>query len=422
MKSQKAVLLQAIGPGIILAGSSVGVSHLVQSTRAGADYGLALAIPVLLAMALKYPAFRFATHYSATTGNTLIEGYRNIGKAWLWIYVLFLSLTAIFATAAISMLTGALAVVAFKLQISVQLATVLIMLFSMALVSFGHFKWLERIMKAFVLLFTLLTLFAVILIVPDINLDKASIIGFREWKFADFAFLVALLGWMPTPIEVTVQQSLWTSAKIRQSAIRLPLAPLIQDFNIGYFGTAFLAICFILMGAALIHGNNIPVPDNPVEFSTLLISLYEQSIGDWIGPLIGVCAFSIMLSTMLTIFDGLPRTFGAVAVLLIHNESYEAAEPKVRYFWFKLSSITICVLALSVMFLLIDSFKQYIDMITTASFIAAPLFAWLNQRAVTSTDIPQDQRPSHALLLLNYLGIVSMVLMACGLIYINALN
>ena len=35
----KGNLWKAIGPGLIWAGAAIGVSHLVQSTRAGADYG-----------------------------------------------------------------------------------------------------------------------------------------------------------------------------------------------------------------------------------------------------------------------------------------------------------------------------------------------------------------------------------------------
>ena len=36
--------LKAIGPGLLLAAIAVGVSHLVQSTRAGALYGFAMLI------------------------------------------------------------------------------------------------------------------------------------------------------------------------------------------------------------------------------------------------------------------------------------------------------------------------------------------------------------------------------------------
>ena len=59
----------AFGPGLLFAGAAVGVSHLVQSTRAGASYGLAMLAIVLLANIVKFPAFRFGPHYAAATGH-----------------------------------------------------------------------------------------------------------------------------------------------------------------------------------------------------------------------------------------------------------------------------------------------------------------------------------------------------------------
>jgi len=33
-------IIKKLGPGLLFAGAAIGVSHLVQSTRAGADFGL----------------------------------------------------------------------------------------------------------------------------------------------------------------------------------------------------------------------------------------------------------------------------------------------------------------------------------------------------------------------------------------------
>ena len=46
-----------LGPGILFASTAIGVSHLVQSTRAGAKFGFALVIFVLLYNILKFPFF-----------------------------------------------------------------------------------------------------------------------------------------------------------------------------------------------------------------------------------------------------------------------------------------------------------------------------------------------------------------------------
>jgi hypothetical protein len=35
----KTSFLQSLGPGLLFAGAAIGVSHLVQSTKAGAEFG-----------------------------------------------------------------------------------------------------------------------------------------------------------------------------------------------------------------------------------------------------------------------------------------------------------------------------------------------------------------------------------------------
>lgn len=65
--------LKSLGPGLLWAGAAIGVSHLVQSTRAGANYGFALLWALLLANIFKYPAFEFGPRYARPsvrwTGN-----------------------------------------------------------------------------------------------------------------------------------------------------------------------------------------------------------------------------------------------------------------------------------------------------------------------------------------------------------------
>ena len=40
--------ISKLGPGLLFAGAAIGVSHLVQSTRAGADFGFGLIWALIL--------------------------------------------------------------------------------------------------------------------------------------------------------------------------------------------------------------------------------------------------------------------------------------------------------------------------------------------------------------------------------------
>ena len=69
-------VLSRVGPGIMLAATAVGVSHLVYSTQAGGNYGFSLVWLIVLIVLLKYPAFRFAVE-AATDGRGEVE-FRDV--------------------------------------------------------------------------------------------------------------------------------------------------------------------------------------------------------------------------------------------------------------------------------------------------------------------------------------------------------
>jgi Mn2+/Fe2+ NRAMP family transporter len=61
-----------------MAAAAIGVSHLVQSTRAGAEFGFALVWAVVLANIFKYPFLEFGPRYALATGKNMIEGYAKM--------------------------------------------------------------------------------------------------------------------------------------------------------------------------------------------------------------------------------------------------------------------------------------------------------------------------------------------------------
>jgi Mn2+/Fe2+ NRAMP family transporter len=96
----------AFGPGLLWAAAAIGVSHLVQSTRAGADAGFALAGVIVLALILKYPFFEYGPRYAAATGESLVEGYARIGTWATWLYFLITLATALIIQVVIVVFTS----------------------------------------------------------------------------------------------------------------------------------------------------------------------------------------------------------------------------------------------------------------------------------------------------------------------------
>lgn len=391
----------ALGPGILFAAAAVGVSHLVQSTRAGADYGLSLLALVLLANLIKYPAFRFGPHYAAATGTSLLEGYRKQGRVFLALY-LFLTVGTMFAVlAAITLVTAGLALAVTGLELGPLAIGALLLVVSTALLMAGRYRLLDRLTKALVAVLTVSTVVSTALVLPRVPWGSFALWPSPElWTARSLFFVVALVGWMPSAIDVSVWQSLWTLARGQDSAHRPTLREATLDFHIGYVGTTLLAVCFVLLGAGVMHQRGLALVDSPGGFAAQILGLYTDALGAWSRPIIGAAAFAVMFSTMLTVLDGFPR---ALTVLLARfrgperSDGFELQNPReLHAYWGSMAALALG--ALGVLWLLPSSLRGLVDFATTLSFLTAPALSLLNHRAVTSPDLPAEARPAGWLL------------------------
>src|SRR5690606_6890651 len=137
----------SFGPGLLWAAAAIGVSHLVQSTRAGADAGLALGGVILLALILKYPFFEYGPRYAAATGESLVEGYRRIGSWAVWLYLAITLSPALIIQAAVVLFTSFLVQVTFGLPLPLPAITALLIVVCAGLLRLGRFRGLDWSIK-----------------------------------------------------------------------------------------------------------------------------------------------------------------------------------------------------------------------------------------------------------------------------------
>ena len=102
-------IFKKLGPGLLFAGAAIGVSHLVQSTRAGADFGYGLIWALLFVNIVKYPFFQFGPRYAMATGESLLEGYKRLGKGVLVAYYILNLGTMFTIQAAVTAVTAGIA-------------------------------------------------------------------------------------------------------------------------------------------------------------------------------------------------------------------------------------------------------------------------------------------------------------------------
>jgi Mn2+/Fe2+ NRAMP family transporter len=408
-------ILRSLGPGLLLAATAVGVSHLVQSTRAGADYGAAMAIFILLAMATKYPAYKFAPQYTAATGLSMLEGFRRQGLWALLVFVLVVPVPAIIGIGAVTIVTAGVAKAALELAAEPLAVAGWISAITAVLLIAGRYHWLDRLTKLMMLLMTVTTLAATALILPLIDWELSGRLWPERLDLATLLFTAALIGWMPAPLESAVMHSLWTQAKDQDAGYRISGRESSVDFHIGYVATLVLAVCFVLLGTGVMHGRRITFEESAGGFAAQVIALYTGTLGDWSFPLIGACALAVMYSTVISATDGFARIF--TALILRFRGPEEPGEARALYSrgrMYVVFVVLICAGAMSILLFFMKSFKALIDFATTLSFLTTPVLALLIHRSVTRSEVPAAARPGAFMRAYSWICIAALTAFSFG--------
>lgn len=388
--------LGALGPGILMASAAVGGSHIIASTQAGAIYGWQLAIIIILANLFKYPFFRFGVQYTLDSGNTLLEGYLQKGRVYLWIFFLLNVFATIINTAAVGLLCAAILTFVLPFPVPVPTLSLIVIGGSSLILLLGKYRILDGLSKLIMIALTVTTVAAVAIALMRNGIQGVAApdyISPSPWELSALAFIVALMGWMPAPIEISAINSMWVVAKRRLTKVSYRDG--IFDFNVGFIGTAILAVIFLALGALVQFGSGEPVEMVGGKYIAQLINMYASTIGDWARGLIAFIAFMCMFGTTLTVIDGYSRTNVESLRLLLKTQE---SSPRTLNIAILLAAIS----GLAVVFYFNNAVGPMLKFAMIASFVSTPIFAWLNLSLV----LKGEHRVKGGLLWLSIIGLI----------------
>ena len=361
--------LQKLGPGLLYAGAAVGVSHLVQSTRAGANYGMWMIAVVVLANVLKYPFFKAAPLFTVHTGHTLLEEFHRKGKLPMLLFYGLTFTTMFTVQAVVTLITASICASLFELTVPLWAIGAALLFICSLILLMGHYQWLNRTMK---MVIVLLTITSVVTLLAAILQHQPSTIGLKTFSFfedTDIFFLIALVGWMPAPLDIALWHSEWAHEEKKHEGQTFSIQQANVDFKIGYWGTTFLAAVFVAMGALLLQGNGAELPTGGAAFASELIGMYTSTLGSWSFIFVAIAAIATMFSTTLTVLDAYPRVMSKAMKL-----SFPRRKGLQSYFlWLMITGFG----AIFVLIFQLENMKQLVDLATSISFITAPILAAL---------------------------------------------
>ncbi|QTH72046.1 NRAMP family divalent metal transporter [Pseudoalteromonas xiamenensis] len=383
--------LKGFGPGILMATAAVGGSHLVAATQAGALFGWQLVWLILAVNLLKYPFFRFGVEYTLRSKESLVSGYKQLGKPIFFGFIALNIVAAIVNTAGVLLLTASLLFYALPWQIEVMILCYGLLAICLLILMLGHYKVLDSASKIIMVSLTLATLAAFIVALSNgaAHPEPASVPN--PYQLAMLGFLVVLMGWMPAPIEISAINSLWLKAKTRTEAFTLKQGLL--DFNTGYMLTAVLAVVFCALGVLIQYGSTSKIELAGVAFSKQLIEMYTTTIGEWSRNLVAGIAFLCMFGTTLTVLDGYARTL---------NESVTLLKGSLPKYSLNIFVLVQAIFGLSVVVFFKANLKDMLTFAMTLAFVTTPLFALFNLKLMHAI----DAKPKGLLKLLTYAGLL----------------
>jgi len=186
---------------------------------------------------------------------------------------------------------------------------------------------------------------------------------------------------MPAPLDVSIWHSIWTVEKDKTTLEKIEPKQAIFDFNVGYIGTLFLGVCFVLLGALVMYHSGETFSNKGAVFASQLIQLYTKNLGD----------FSYIAS---------PRVMTRTTNLLFDKKT-------IFNYWFWIFFLGIGTFVILKYFM--NNMGVMVKIATILSFLTAPFYAILNYVLITGEYTPKEHQPNIYLKILSIIGIVFLI-------------
>ncbi len=392
-----------LGPGLLFAGAAIGVSHIVQSTRAGALYSFELVIVVILANLLKLPILEMGVRYPLETREHLLHGYHKLGKHYLLFFLLITLCTMFIIQAAITVVTSGILMLFLPTGSSILVVSLIVLILASLILIVGKYSFLDNFVKFIIIALSATCILATLLSLKLFDPNKVSYTFniFEFSKTTDVLFMMALIGWMPAPVDTSVWQSIWYEQKKDYKNAFF-------DFHIGYWTTTILALLFLSLGALVMFTKGDGFSSQAVGFASDLVSIFTSSIGLWAKPIIAFACLATMVSTTLTCLDAYPRVLNGIYKEIKGNEAKSI---------YNFSLIFTVIGTILVLYFFLENMKKMVDFATLISFLVTPIIGYFNFKLFIK--LKKDTAYDNSI---NLVFIISLVFFSLFTIYFVSLK
>jgi len=424
-----AAALRRIGPGIVLASAIVGSGEVIATTTLGAQVGYSALWIVLVSCAIKPVVQAELGRYTVVTGHTGLEGFSRVpgprlGASWLvWAWAITVTLTLL----QVGGMYGGVAQVLHTVvpAIGVNAWVAICLGITLAVLLGGGYARIERFAVFKVALFTMITVFAAVVLLRTPNavsgVDLASGLSFAL-PASGLATAMAVFGITGVGATELAMYPYWCVEKgyarfvgprdgtpewTRRARGWIRVMHLDITCSLAIYTMATVA--FYLLGAGILHSMGvIPAAKDTVA---VLSNIYTRTLGQWALPLFHL---GVVVTLYGTIFAATAAHSRMMADLACIGGVYERGDAASRLRWRR---IFVAILA-TVPAILYWFFESPVRMVVAGGIAQAMMLPLLGGAAIylRHTQLPSDLQPSRGTTIA--LWVCALVMLAFALYYL----
>ena len=287
---------KTLGPGIVVAATSIGSADLIASSVAGSKFGYQLLWAIVVGCILK-AALTEAVGRWHLVGGTMFSGWRQLGRWTTWYFGIFIVVFGL-ALGAVNMAATALPLNELFPALSVPVWGILCGLLGLTFVMFNKYALFERVMTVLVGFMFVTIVGLALIMAPDLGAMGRGLLPTIPEGAGSYTLAIA--GGVGGSITV-VSYGYWITAKGWRGPSWIQSMRL--DNRVAYVMIGLTSAAMMVFGVALLQLSP-SVSGNPnqwlSEIRTALSDRYGAAVGTWF--VVGFFATSV--STLLGIWNG----------------------------------------------------------------------------------------------------------------------
>ncbi|ASN04142.1 Nramp family divalent metal transporter [Virgibacillus necropolis] len=311
--------LFVIGPGIVLAATGIGAGDLVTSIVAGAEFGMALVWAVIIGAFLKFAVTEGVGRWTLATGQTIIEGWRSLGKWTMGYFFVYVSLFGLIYGAAIATACGLMMYTMFPIM-PVWAWAILHSVLGFTLIWFSRYRVFERIIVVLIGIMVIGVLGSAIMLLP--NLSTIPLEAFvPSVPDGSVSRIFAIIGGLGGTMALAAY-GYWVRAKGWRDKSMVPTMRL--DASIAYIVTGIFCISMMLISSQFLYGSGLSFAG--VEGMQEFLNLYGEKFGSSAQLVLNIGFWAATFTSLLGSWNGIPYLFADFVRVLKQKNANKSKE------------------------------------------------------------------------------------------------